>query len=963
MKIYSFRSVILFLLIICLFLCVAPITVYALEIQNTLDSENLIAGMVSVEDIYGKLDSETVPDIIDYNYAVSKAHVQRLYKEESTDLNRIVFLNADGTQTAYIFDFPVKYIDKQGEIKDITLDIADSSIAGQFESAGGSSITTFSKNISDGIGLVGNNTSLTLVPHLPAVKEDILSSASKLTSTSKAKRVDNKIISYDYDSKTTIEYSLTYTGFKEDIVVSEYTGQTEYDFTLYTNGLKLTENDESFCLVDQDNVVKATLGNIIIFTSDEKNNTLGDLKAQTIIENQEYLLTIVVDSKFLAAEETVYPIRIDPTIEICYDKNGVGAISDVTLNSNSDSSAASGSLFVGVRETYGISRILMKFPGLNLSSLGNNITIINATVEVRDLMCEGTALDVSCYVFSGNVWDESTVNWSNVKPNNISTFLSSNIISFVNGTQQVIEHRYSFDITQAVEGWRTGKYNPNKGIIFKGSSSVENGSTYNYKTIASYNRASYRPSLSVTYRKADNLLKNDIYYLNNKYCGDYLRYASSSATASSGLISSLGNSIRWEIRSVEGGYVIRSKSDTTKYLGVPTSTDSTSVSIITISNSTIPKRCIWDIKISSVGGCLVKNIYNSKYLYSYGNSVYTASNTGSVNTSTYNTRVWRVISQSDMLNREMGQSSDFNTLIINTGSTKAPTLSLNPVNAIWSSYEDFIYSPQITKYITISDGVFTGKASGVTTVIATHKVTDRKFVFSVIVGGDKPTFTVRNYIDQGYRIRFGGYSSVLTYNSIVSEKFEQLFGVDISSVNVLHTSAADTCKINVYGSVSNDNLNSKCIHSPTHLTTTALRDIMGNGTNICSRVLWTGHILTGNPASNANSSRFSVIITPKHTTTGSNYANKSDSEVRKESIFTLMHELSHQLGAPDHYCYGIKEGETMCSNKNCDICYMGRTTIRSCMMSYRCNIENINDATLYCSSCLADICNHLSDHH
>lgn len=740
MKKYSFRTIISLLIVVCLCLGIVPIAAFAENDYNASSLEDLIAGVSSVEDIYGELEKETVPEIIGYDYAVSKAHVQRLYEEEGDDLNRVVFLNADGTQTAYIFDFPVKYIDERGTIKDITLDIADSNKLGQFETASGSSVTTFSRNATDGIRLVGNDTVISLVPHIPVTRLGAeLSSSSKITASSTAKRIDNKTVSYDYDSKTTIEYSLTYTGFKEDIVVNEYTGQTEYDFTLYTNGLDLTEIDGSFYLVDEENVVKATLGDIIIFTADEKNNTMGELNAQTIVAGQEYMLTIVVDPEFLASEETVYPIRIDPTVEICYDNNGAGAIADVTLNSNSGSSGTSGSLSVGLRETYGVSRILMKFPGLNLSSLGNNITITNATVEIRDLMCEGTGLDVSCYVFSGNTWDESTANWSNVSPNSISTFLSSNVISYANGTQQATAHRYSFDITQAVEGWRTGNYNPNKGIIFKGPASVENGSTYNCKTIASYNRASYKPALSVTYGTTDNLIGNDTYYLNNRYCGDYLRNSSSSATATSGLISSLGNSIRWEIRSVNGGYVIRSKSDTTKYLGVPTSTSSTSVSVVTIADSTIPTRCIWGITIANGGGCLVKSAYNSKYLYSYGNSVSTSSSTGAVGTSTYDSKVWRIASLSlygssnVTTSRKELSSFSMSNSSISIGQPINPQMTSTIASPMWTSAGDFEYSDNDCYTRDYRTGTLTGAHGGTYTVEAKHKVTDVTTVFTITV--------------------------------------------------------------------------------------------------------------------------------------------------------------------------------------------------------------------------------------
>ncbi len=771
------------LLNICLLLNIVSIPVLAEDDNSTTGLEDLIAGISSVEDIYGELDSDTVPDIIGYEYAVSKAHVQRLYEAEGDDLDRVVFLNADGTQTAYFFDFPVKYIDEEGTIKDITLDIANSSTPGQFVTADGSSITTFSKNISDGIGLAGNDVALSLVPHIPAKKSGTaLSKSTKITAAPTAKRVDSKTVSYDYDSKTTIEYSLTYTGFKEDIVVSEYTGQTEYDFTLYTNGLELTEIDGSFYLVDEADNIKATIGDIIIFTADEKNNTMGDLNARTIVANQEYLLTIVVDSDFLASEETTYPIRIDPTVEICYDNNGTGAIADVTINSNAGSSGTSGSLFIGLRESNGIARTLMKFPGLNLNSLGSNIIITNATVEIRDLMCESTGLTVSCYVFSGNVWNETTANWSNVSPNSISTFLSSNVISYANGKQQDTAHRYSFDITLAVEGWRNGNYNQNKGIIFKAPATVESGSTYNYKTIASYNRASYKPSLSVTYRTSNGLISNDTYYLNNAYCGDYLRYTSSTATATSGLISSLGNSIRWEVRAVNGGYVIRSKSDTTKYLGVPSSTSSTSVSIVTITDSVIPARCTWNISVANNGGCLVKNTYNSKYLYSYGNSVYTASSTGTTGTSTYDTRVWRIASTTYYGNttsnshRELQAGFSIGQMVVDIGATSTPIINKYPTNTLWADADDFTYSHSsgTSGSVTFNSqtGKATGKSVGISKYTATHKVTGRTYTFTIYV--DQYTYELVSFFgfdsDTSLLIR-DIYNKIDDKNSSKTEKY------------------------------------------------------------------------------------------------------------------------------------------------------------------------------------------------
>lgn len=67
------------LLIICLCLGIAPITAFAEDDYDTSGLEDLIAGVSSVEDIYGKLARDTVPEIIGYDYAISKTHIKRLF--------------------------------------------------------------------------------------------------------------------------------------------------------------------------------------------------------------------------------------------------------------------------------------------------------------------------------------------------------------------------------------------------------------------------------------------------------------------------------------------------------------------------------------------------------------------------------------------------------------------------------------------------------------------------------------------------------------------------------------------------------------------------------------------------------------------------------------------------------------------------------------------------------------------
>ena len=287
---------------------------------------------------------------------------------------------------------------------------------------------------------------------------------------------------------------------------------------------------------------------------------------------------------------------------------------------------------------------------------------------------------------------------------------------------------------------------------------MENGSTYNWRTMGSYNRASYKPTLIIEYTSGDyQLITNGTYYFNNRNTGKYLRYNDGSVSGMSGLLGGLGNSIQWELvnRSNGNGYVIRAKNDHTKYLGVSTYASSDNVNIVTVSDEAIPSRCIWSLSIANGLGCLVRSTYNSKYLYSDGTSLYTSDTTGATGTSTYYSRVWRVAKTTSYGNTSALDSRELNgfsiaSMVLNTGESQAPTITKTPSDAVWADVMDFTYSGYDgTK---LSYDTATGKFSPASslntayapTVTATHKVTGRTATFTVAVNRQAALIGVTN---------------------------------------------------------------------------------------------------------------------------------------------------------------------------------------------------------------------------
>ena len=437
-----------------------------------------------------QMSREELPEIVAQEAPLNHGHVGRLENEEADNLNQFIFLNQDGSKTMYLYDHPVKYRDEAGNIHDISLNIADTDdTAYPFRTEANWAVTAFPREISNGITLESESAQIKMIPILPENSTTVLNHM--------ARRVDEDTVAYTYDSATQLEYQLTYAGFKEEIVVSEYTSQTEYHFFLYTNGLALTQLDGGYYLTDEAGNIQGTIGDIIVFTADERNNTFGQLQAETVKENGIYLLTIVLEADYLADPNTKYPIRIDPTVSLTYAESGADAIEDVLLQSGRDSLPEYGGHVIG-KSSKGISRLLMRFPGIDFSAL-DGVTVTYAAVSLRDLLCEEEEMQITCYPFTGDAWTESTADWS-VTQQSWGAAISSHTISYYDGLEQTRQFWYDFDITSLAQQWVDGTMDEDKGIILRSTDAVENSETLLYKTFASYERASYKAYFTLIYQ-------------------------------------------------------------------------------------------------------------------------------------------------------------------------------------------------------------------------------------------------------------------------------------------------------------------------------------------------------------------------------------------------------------------------------------------------------------------------------
>ena len=319
---------------------------------------------------------------------------------------------------------------------------------------------------------------------------------------------DEYNVSYVYDDKTTLDYSLTYTGVKENIVVREYTGRTAYEFTLYTGGLELKNSDGSYYLADENGEKWGSIGDIIIFTADGKNNTVSRMTHETVVPCEQYTITVHVDDQYLRDEKTVYPIRIDPMIEISYNTYGAIAFDDATINSDNTMDGTGNILYIGKRD--GVkSRVIMRIREGRLGDIPSTRHVNAASVYMTNVSAginylDFTPMNVMTYMYSGSDWDDTSTRISSGNFDSYAHYMSARDVD-------TPYQRYGFDITNAVKFWMMNEhFTLDQGLLLKAPDTVENGSEDLYKAFAYTNTLRHELLHSVgAYDHYHEMLENE----------------------------------------------------------------------------------------------------------------------------------------------------------------------------------------------------------------------------------------------------------------------------------------------------------------------------------------------------------------------------------------------------------------------------------------------------------------------
>lgn len=241
----------------------------------------------------------------------------------NTDYAR-VFQNADGTVSSKIYFAPVNYKDTTGNFRHINTDLVSNGNGGyavhenRFD-------TTFSGTANaptlQTVKYQGKQVSFSLVPTSVAqqINSHVLSNPQAGTS-----QIDHNQINFNgVYPNVSLKEEVTSLGVKESIVLSKYMpGQNSFAFVLNTNGVTpRIAADGSVEFVDQNGQTVFFIPHGVMQDSNVDPNSGNPVQSNAVtyqlksVQGQT-VLVVSVDESWLADSSRIYPVYIDPPINI-----------------------------------------------------------------------------------------------------------------------------------------------------------------------------------------------------------------------------------------------------------------------------------------------------------------------------------------------------------------------------------------------------------------------------------------------------------------------------------------------------------------------------------------------------------------------------------------------------------------------------------------------------------------------
>lgn len=335
-----------------------------------------------------------------------------------------------------------------------------------------------------------------------------------------APKVSSKLVFEDtLGSGTDIEYILSSTKVKENIILEDMSDIAAYSFRLETEGLTAVLNgDNTVTLADQEGKIIFHMPAPYMF--DSGNEYSDEIAVELEESDGYYVLTYTPDREWMEDTDRVWPVTVDPSVE---SDTATSVIIDRTVkNTGGTCPYNEAYLYVGLingQTHYSYIRHTA-MPSIPLTAM-----IENATEHVFMQSSQGSNLPITANRVLTS-WDSTSITYANRPQGSNLSLLES--ITKGSGTNW-----YGFDITEAAGVWydnNTTGTNANYGIVLSasGGNSVTLGS-------GDHTNPQCRPIISVDYYPAVSMTPGT-YFIRNLGISDKFLDAGSTFASQTAIV-------------------------------------------------------------------------------------------------------------------------------------------------------------------------------------------------------------------------------------------------------------------------------------------------------------------------------------------------------------------------------------------------------------------------------------------
>ena len=299
-----------------------------------------------------------------------------------------------------------------------------------------------------------------------------------------------------------MRYTIISKTLKEDIILNNKDCENEFSFSYQLKGLGMRITDENTIeLYDSNNTEKVVyvIDKPYMYDSAETPASSDAVSMELTEKNGKYTITITADKTWLAEEERVYPVVIDPTLQPDTNahniKDATRVVSTISDADRAVIESANEKLTMKVGYRFGSE--LQGLIYFNIPSvIPSSAKIINAKIAMYFYERPSSEMQINAHLITSD-WNTSVIDVNTVLYGLDTPTYDSNVIDYKFFSSDTEYKYHFFDITSAVQKWSTGVC-PNYGILFA-PESVYTSSNY-IRFVDSDHGGNYDPQYLFTYR-------------------------------------------------------------------------------------------------------------------------------------------------------------------------------------------------------------------------------------------------------------------------------------------------------------------------------------------------------------------------------------------------------------------------------------------------------------------------------